>query len=97
MKDAIEKVADAIKTSRQLIVENIGTFSEIIAKKAPISPMETYQILLDLGFQPSLLHNIYTKLIMNVNLLNAVVSCLMEHCKEFILREALCDFHNFNM
>lgn len=50
MKDAIEKVEDAIKISWQLIAEKIRTSSEIIAYIAPISPLETYKILLDLGF-----------------------------------------------
>ena len=58
MKVAIEKVADAISISCQLIAENIRTSSDSIAKKGPISLIETYQILLDLRFQLPLLHNI---------------------------------------
>lgn len=96
MKDVIEKVADIIKPSKQLIVENIRTSSEIIVKKAPITLMETYQILLDLGFQLPLLHNIYTKLIMNMDLLNAILGCPMEHRKDFILSGALDDLNSFN-
>ena len=81
----------------QHIAENIRTSSEIITKKAPKSPMEIYQILLDLGFQPPLLHNIHTKLIMNVDLLNTILGCPTEHRKDFILSGALGDLNDFNM
>ena len=59
--------------------------------------METYQLQLDLEFQPLLLHNTYIKLIMNVDLLNIVLGYLMEHLKDFILSGALNDLINFNM
>ena len=41
MKDAITKVGDAIRVFGKLIAENIRTSSEIIVKKAPISPIVT--------------------------------------------------------
>lgn len=96
MKDVIDKVADAIKSFGQLIAENIRTSSKIIiAKKASISPIETYQILLDLAFQTPFLHNIYTKLIMNVDLLNLVFG--YPYRKNFILSGALGGLNKFNM
>ncbi|KAJ0976164.1 hypothetical protein J5N97_018129 [Dioscorea zingiberensis] len=97
MEDAIEKMADAIRSSVKLITENIKTSREVIARKAPISPTETYQMLLDLDFQPPLLHNIYSKLVMNVDVLNAVLGCPMEHRREFILSGILGDLRNLNM
>ena len=97
MKDAIEKVTDAIKTFVKLIAENIKTSSELIARKAPMSPIEIYQILLDLGFQPPFLHNIYSKLIMNEDLLNVVLLYLMKHRREFILSRVLSDLNDLNM
>ncbi|KAH7661330.1 hypothetical protein IHE45_15G055200 [Dioscorea alata] len=97
MQSAIEKVADAIKSSAELIAHNIKASSEIIAKKASISPTGTYQMLLDLDFQPPLLHNIYSKLVMNVDFLNAVLGCPVEHRRDFILSGILGDLRNFNM
>ncbi|OMO97518.1 hypothetical protein CCACVL1_04529 [Corchorus capsularis] len=86
IKEAIEKVADAIKTS-----------GERLGKKAQISATETVQLLKDLGFEPPLLHVIYSKLTMNVDLLNDVLGFPMEMCRDYILSEALGDLTSFTM
>ncbi|OMO95790.1 hypothetical protein CCACVL1_05264 [Corchorus capsularis] len=86
IKEAIEKMADAIRTS-----------GELLGKKAPIDATQTFQLLVDLGFEPPLIHVIYSKLTMNVNLLNLVLGCPMERRKEFLLSGVLGDLNSFGM
>ncbi|OMO52154.1 Armadillo [Corchorus capsularis] len=84
IKEAIDNVADAFRTS-----------GDVVGKKPPIDATETFQLLVDLGFQPPLIHLIYSKLVMNADLLKAVVGCLMEMRKDYILSGVLGDLNGF--